>query len=86
MVGPDNLLTGTAFASLFAYGPVPGVELIWYFLGLITWAGFAVAAVFLSPITALLRRWRGRRQPVAEPKQEPVATPGQEGEGQNGTA
>jgi hypothetical protein len=61
---------------LFAYGPVPGVELIPYFLGLLAWMGLALGAVLLSPITALvrfLRRLRGA--PPAEPSAQPPAEP-----------
>jgi hypothetical protein len=43
---------------LFAYGSVPGVELIPYFLALLAWIGMALAAIFLSPFTALIRRLR----------------------------
>jgi hypothetical protein len=43
------------------YGPVPGVELIPYFLGLLAWVGVAIAAIFLAPIRALIRRLRNRR-------------------------
>jgi len=50
-------------AVLLAYSPGPGLELIPYFIGLVTWAGLAFAALFLSPITAFVRRlrrmWRG---------------------------
>jgi hypothetical protein len=62
------------FASaLFAYGPVPGVELFSYFLALVTWVVVALAALFLSPIRALVRRLRrGRGSPTTEPKREPV--------------
>lgn len=62
--------------SLFAYGPVPGVELIPYFLALLTWIALALGAIFLSPITAIVRRLRRiRGGPPAEPKSEPVQTP-----------
>ena len=58
-------------SGLFAYGPIPGVELIPYFLALLAWVGLAFASILLSPITALLRRLRrarGSRQ--AEPEAE----------------
>jgi hypothetical protein len=63
MPGPDPLLlavpvTLAMSAGLFAYSLGPGVELIPYFLALVTWGGLAVAAVLLSPITALIRRLR----------------------------
>jgi hypothetical protein len=48
-------------AGVLAYGPGPPVDLIPYFLGLAAWAGFAVIAIVLSPLTALLRRLRGKR-------------------------
>jgi hypothetical protein len=34
------------------------VELIPYFLGLLAWVGVAIAAIFLAPIRALIRRLR----------------------------
>jgi hypothetical protein len=59
--------------GLLAYGPVPGVELIPYFLGLVAWVGFAFAAVLLSPISALLRRLRRTKDtPPTEPNSEPM--------------
>jgi hypothetical protein len=53
---------------IFAYGPAPGVELIPQFLALLAWAGMAVLAVLLAPLTALLRRIRKRKSvPPAGP-------------------
>jgi hypothetical protein len=61
---------------LLAYGPVPGVELIPYFLGLLAWVGLALASIVLSPLSALLRRLRrGRSTPPAEPTGEPMTAP-----------
>ena len=61
MPGPDAIAVGAA--ALVAYSPGPGLELVPYFLGLLTWAGLAFAAIFLAPITAFVRRvckmWRG---------------------------
>lgn len=57
MFGIDILLG----ASLFAYGPAPGVELIPQFLALVAWAGMAFFAILLAPLTALLRRLRKPR-------------------------
>jgi hypothetical protein len=58
--GPDVVL---------AYGPAPGLELIPYFLGLLAWAGLALAAIILAPLSALLRRIRkARRASPAESK------------------
>ena len=58
MPGPDSFI-----GALVAYSPGPGLELIPYFVGLVTWAGLAFAAIFLSPVAAFLRRmrrnWRG---------------------------
>jgi hypothetical protein len=80
--GPDIslllALSPTPFAnsggdSLFAYGSLPGMELIPYFLALLAWVGMALAAIFLAPFTALLRRLRSSRNPPA-PKQETEAT------------
>jgi hypothetical protein len=57
-------------AALVAYSPGPGLELIPYFLALLSWAGLALAAIFLAPITAFVRRlcriWR--RLPADTPK------------------
>jgi hypothetical protein len=65
--GPDSLVVGAA--ALVAYSPGPGLELIPYFLGLLTWAGFAFVAIFLSPITAFVRRLcRIWRAPADAPK------------------
>lgn len=56
-----------------AYGPVPGVELIPYFLALLAWVGLALASVFLSPITALIRRLRrDKHTPEADPQKAPM--------------
>jgi hypothetical protein len=59
--GPDSFVVLPA--ALVAYSPGPGLELIPYFVGLVTWAGLAFAAIFLAPITAFVRRlcriWRG---------------------------
>ncbi len=54
MTGRDPLFVTLALL----YGPVPGVELIPYFLGLLAWAGLAIAAVLLAPLRALIRRLR----------------------------
>lgn len=71
MPGPDLFGCAAAF-GLFAYGPAPGMELIPYFLGLLAWMGLALGAILLSPITALLRRFRrSRSAPPAEPASEP---------------
>lgn len=68
--------------GLFAYGPAPGMELIPYFLALLTWVGMAVLAIFLSPITALVRRLRrARGAPATEHKNETVTPPVQESRG-----
>ena len=63
MLGPDAFLFVTAPlpAGVLAYGPAPDAELIPYFLGLLTWAGFALAAVLLWPVSALLRRLRRKK-------------------------
>jgi hypothetical protein len=61
--GPDPLFP--AFDVLLAYGPVPGVELIPYFLGLLAWVGLALCAVFRAPFTALIRRFRRAKSPAA---------------------
>jgi len=42
-------------------GPGAGLELIPYFLALLAWAGLALGAVCLWPITAFLRRLRKGR-------------------------
>jgi hypothetical protein len=53
------------FGLIFAYGPAPGVELIPYFLGLMTWAALAVSAILWWPVAALVRRLR--KGPSARP-------------------
>ncbi len=78
MPGPDPLL---------AYGPAPGVELIPYFLGLLAWVGLSFMSIFLSPLSALLRRLRGgRRAPPAEAKQAPDTVPDRDDEGADDSA
>jgi hypothetical protein len=75
---PDSLL----LRGLLAYGPAPGVELIPYFLGLLTWVGLAFAAILLSPITALLRRLRrDKGAPQAEGRSEPMPAAARESRG-----
>lgn len=69
--------------SLPAYaGPGPGLELIPYFLGLLTWAGMAFGAVILWPVSKLLRRLcKGRCKDQAETPHGPEiasAKPGEE--------
>jgi hypothetical protein len=61
-------------AGLFAYGSVPGVELIPYFFALLTWIGLALGAVLLSPFLALFRRLRrgfGAQAPAANAELTP---------------
>ena len=74
MLGPDPFLFLTtplpAPAGVLAYGPAPDAELIPYFLGLLTWAGFALAAVLLWPVSALLRRLRRKKDPGQGTKDE----------------
>jgi hypothetical protein len=61
--------------TLLGYGPVPGVELIPYFLALLAWVGLAFLSVLLSPITALFRLFRrgksGRQEANGEVKSKP---------------
>ncbi len=47
-----------------AYGPMPGLELIPYFLALAGWVALAFAGILWSPVAALFRRLR-RRTPCA---------------------
>ena len=59
---------------LWAYGPAPGMELIPYFLAMLAWAALAIISLFLSPITALVRRLRkGKSKPASEPPKPPDA-------------
>jgi hypothetical protein len=60
---PDVLATT---AVLFAYGPVPGVELIPYFLALLAWIGLAVGALVRSPVRAAVRLFRRPRAGSAD--------------------
>jgi hypothetical protein len=41
-------------------GPGAGLELLPYFLALLAWAGTALAAVFFWPLSALIRRLKGK--------------------------
>ncbi len=71
MPGPDRL-------PLLGYGPVPGVELIPYFLALLMWVAVALGALFLSPFAAavrLIRRAFGAPAAPATPPGEPVPPP-----------
>jgi len=66
--------------GLFAYGPVPGVELIPYFLALLAWIGLALGTLVLSPFRAVIRLIRGPRAaappvPIPEPARAPAAPP-----------
>jgi len=96
VLGPDPLFL-LALPDVLAYGPAPGLELIPYFLGLLAWAGLALAAVLLSPISGLLRRlrkaslWRRARtmpQAAAELNHEPMiaSAPESPGEGSRDSA
>ncbi len=65
---------------LFAYGPVPGVELIPYFLALLAWIGLALAALVRSPVRAVVRLFRHTRTEssgaaTAEPPAAAATTP-----------
>ncbi|HLW64873.1 MAG TPA: hypothetical protein VKS79_06090 [Gemmataceae bacterium] len=54
--------------GLLAYGPVPGMELIPYFLAMLAWVAIAIVSIFLSPITAMVRRLRkGKNAAETEP-------------------
>ena len=84
MPGLDAVLS-VAFPALLAYGPAPGVELIPYFLGLLAWAGLAVSAILLAPLTALLRRLRrARGLPPVEPQSKPLTAAVPEPPAENG--
>jgi hypothetical protein len=61
-------------AGVLAYGPGPPIDLIPYFLGLAAWAGFAFLAILLSPLTALLRRLRGKKIHESHPPHEEKLT------------
>jgi hypothetical protein len=81
--GLDLSLVLAASAGVLAYGPAPDVELIPFFLGLLTWVGVAFAAVLLAPLSALLRRLRrGRGAPPAEAKPAPRTAPVPESPGE----
>ena len=55
MLGPDYLCPVIPLAYA---GPSAGLELLPYFLALLAWAGAALGAVILWPLSALLRRFR----------------------------
>jgi hypothetical protein len=64
--------------GLFAYGSVPGVELIPYFFALLTWVGLALGALLLSPFMALFRRLRrgfSTQTPAAKVELTPPPAP-----------
>jgi hypothetical protein len=64
VLGPD----GFPHALPLAYGPAPGVELLYYFLALLAWVGIALAAVVRAPLVALYRHLRGIKPgPPTEP-------------------
>jgi hypothetical protein len=48
-------------SPLFAYGPVPGVEFLPYFLALFGWIVLAIFGVLFSPVTSLIRRLASRK-------------------------
>jgi hypothetical protein len=58
----SHLCALPALGGLWAYGPLPGVELFGYFLALLAWVGLAVAAVLRVPIAALFRWLRRRKE------------------------
>jgi hypothetical protein len=90
--GLDHLLSSLAasfshplavLGPLLAYGPVPGVELIPYFLGLLAWVGLALAAILRWPLFALLRRFQKTPgAPPVELKREPMTTSAPESPGE----
>lgn len=67
MFGPDSML--------FAYGPVPGVELIPYFLAMLGWIVLAVFGVFFSPIMGVIRRLRGAKPAPPPERKDQTAAP-----------
>lgn len=60
-----SLLLLSAGPVLAYGGPGAGVEFIGYFMSLLVWLGLCFSAVFLWPIYALMRRIRGRKNPIA---------------------
>ena len=54
----------SSMLSLLGYGPLPGVELIPYAIALLVWLGLAFFSVLLWPFSALIRLFRGVRQPT----------------------
>jgi hypothetical protein len=70
--GSTTSMAVAGSGCLFAYGSVPGVELIPYFLALLAWVGMALAAIFLSPFTALIRRLRKTKNPQSPSPQTEV--------------
>jgi hypothetical protein len=85
-LAPSVLLSGPWLDALLAYGPVPGVELIPYFLGLLAWVALAIGSILLSPLSALLRRLRrGKSAPPAEPESHSLTAPEPAREGRHDT-
>jgi hypothetical protein len=65
-------------ASLLAYGPMPGMEFIPYFLAMVAWVVLAIFGIFFSPITSLFRRLRrGKRTAQPDGKVDPATVPPQ---------
>lgn len=56
-----SILDSSGELVLLAYGAAPGMELIPYFFALLAWLGMALAGILFWPVTALIRRLRGRR-------------------------
>ena len=49
------------FGVLLGYGPLPGLELIPFFIALLVWVGLALLSVLLWPICGLVRCLRKPR-------------------------
>src|SRR5437588_10685215 len=57
--------------DVLAYGPAPGLEFLPYFVSLLAWAGLAILAILVSPVTALVRRLRGTKNTSSQ-EQSPL--------------
>jgi hypothetical protein len=79
--GPEVVSWTALSSAIWAYGPMPGIELIPYFLGLLAWVGLALAGIFRLPIAALVR-WVRSRSGTSRQQAAPLAAPALESAGE----
>ncbi len=65
-----TLLLATPAPAQAYVGPGPGREMVPYFFSLLAWAGMALGATLLWPISSLVRRlWSGSVEPTGAAEQ-----------------